>query len=241
MKLLKFINFTEGKKIISKDELVGKLILYSNYLEKYIRDYNKYTNSNINFSFSYYHLELNNIFLTTSMLNNDSSDGLIRALCNEFIKIGEYFLYNYRRNYSSFNFNYDYINYNDEYKESNKRELYNQDGILSNIYFYIGNVIKEIVVGSIFEPVEITEFTENDKEIVINCIINEVNNSEIIIKFDKYKCLHINFRQPQPPNNKFSDIYSYDSDFIERLQYYFKGAVIIKNYTGNIIYLPFKK
>lgn len=233
MKILNFNKFLENKTI-NKEELIDKIKFYSSYIENYMKDYNKYTTSNLNLSFSFYKLEIKQIFKSTNELDYNSNDGIIKAICNEFIKWGERFTYdNKGRRDIGYKFDYYYNNYTDAYKLNNKRGLYKQD-ILNDNYFYISHKLGELIKGTIWDIPNITDFTEDDKDIIINCIINEfdVNIDKINIKFID------NILKIEGLNN--SEI-KYNTDFIDRLQYYFKGLIILEVWNRTRIYLPFKK
>ncbi len=240
--ILRYNKFLENKDI-TKSELVEKIKYYSSYIEGYMNDYNKYTTSNLNLGFSYYKLRIDEIFKITSELNSESSDGLIRAICNEFIQWGKYFTSScspgnsyYKRRYNKdFIFDYDYANYTEDYKIENKKNLYDQL-ILHNIYYYVGYKIEELIKGTTWEIPEITEFTNDDSELVMNCLVNEYdfNESDVSVIFnDRSKELKL--------TGLDNSLIENDTDFVERLQYYFGGLIVLKNWNGTKLYLPFKE
>lgn len=240
MKILNFNKFTESKGI-TKEELVDKIKFYTSYIETYMKDHNKYTTGNLNFHFSYHKLDINKIFKISKELDYNSDDGLIRAICNELVMWGRSFdkesqqrLYSSRYN-KEFEFDYNYVNYDEEYKIQNKRELYDQPTIWC-YYQVIGKKIENLIKDTKWDLIEVTEFTDDDRELVKNCLINDydVNDSDDIkVGFNK----HYNTILISGVDNL---VLEYDTEFIEKLQYYFGGVVILKDYDGTRLYLPFK-
>jgi hypothetical protein len=244
--ILKYNKFLESKGI-TKEELIDKIKFYSSYIENFMKDINKYTTSNLNFSFTYYKLDINQVFKLTNELDYESNDGTIRAICNELIQWGNYFKSScepsysgshYKRRYNKeFTFDYDYSNYSDEYKLENKRVLYEQL-VLFNNYYYVGKKLEELIKGTTWDIPEITDFTEDDRELIKNCLVNEyeINQEDInekgFIRFTNSKRLLIDIDDSFINN---------DTDFVDRLQYYFKGLIVLKSWDGTSIYLPFKK
>jgi len=257
---------------ITKSELVDKIRWYSNYVHQYMKDVNKFTTSNLNFSFSYdTELTISQIFDAADMLHHDSPDGFITAVCNEFITWSNYFMRNHSRSFKeqlgAFNIDEEYENYTDEYKKENRSKLYKQE-INWLIYAATGRDIKEMIEGTIWDIPVKKKFSDEDNEFIVDCIVSDlcdINDEYIKPISDTMRLYHddslktfkfgwmstkrgIIFKIPSLPS--FTSIYtqpdraglSYDSDFINRLQSYFSGALILDRgaYSNSIrIYLPF--
>ena len=199
-----------------------------------MKDHNKYTTGNLNLHFSYHKLDIIEIFKISNKMDYNSDDGLIRSICFELIMWGRKF--NKDRYNKDFEFDYDYITYSEEYKIQNKRRLYDQSTLWC-YYEEIGEKIKRLIEGTKWDLIEITEFTDDDKELIINCLINDFDvkdSSNIEIGFNKY---YNTIRIKGVDNLELE----YDTEFMDKLQYYFGGVVILKDYDGTRLYLPFKK
>lgn len=247
MKHIKSYKVFESNSI-SKSELVNKIKYYSNWLNTYINDYNKYTTSEINLGFTYGNLPIYNLFRLTQNLKINSEDGLIKAIVNEFLLWMNFIEKGWRKKeYEDFNkILTDYDEYTDEYKEINRIKIYNSD-LKEKIYIYITRTIYLMTLGTIWEiPKEKEKFSEYDKQVIINSLLSDyddyidddymnklsnldirINNSGLLILLPKLDHIKLN----------------YDSDFISRLQDHF-GGVLIKDHTGRLfstIILPFYK
>jgi hypothetical protein len=252
MKYLKKYKVFES--VITKPDLVNKIKYLSTYLHNYMNDVNKFSSSNLNFSFTYNtELTINEIFKVASELDINSPDGFITAVANEFITWSNYFLKDRRLvdELKNFQFNEDYENYDDDYKETNKRELYNQRSYWL-LYLYVGQTIKGLISGTIWDIPEKIEFTDDDKDFILDSLISDYDEvDEDYIKLYNYNVKIVNchgergllIKLPLIGGSRWSCLQiNNDSDFMYRLQSYFNGAIIIYSYDDCYkIYLPFYK
>ena len=247
MKYLKKYKLFESA--ITKSELVNKIKYLSTYLNKYIDDINRLTDSNLNLSFSYdTELTINEIFKVASELDVNSPDGFITAVVNEFITWSNWFL-KYRDltdALKTFQLDENYENYDDEYKTTNKRELYRQRAYWL-LYLYVGQTIKQLISGTIWDiPSEKEELTDEDKDFILDSIISEYDvdwtTHDAFVKLKSYNKRGLQIRIPLIGDRWNPVKINNDSDFMYRLQSYFNGAIIIPNYNDYYkIYLPFYK
>ena len=241
---------------ISKAHLVDRIRWYSNNLHQYMKDVNKYTTSNLNFSL---------IFEAADMLHHDSPDGFITAICNEFIIWSEYMINQNGVASDLFDYRIDkgYEHFTDEYKQEHKHELYRQPACWL-VYAATGRDLKESIAGTIWDiPLKKT-FTDEDNEFIIDSILSDLEIDDNYLKpatrqdgtirlykdaGTTYKFRYrsvkrgIIFKIPQIKSLQRIGI-TYDCDFINRLQSYFSGALILDRgvYSSDIIiYLPFYK
>lgn len=256
MKYLKGYKLYEST--ITKSELVDKIKWYSEYLHQYMKDVNKFTTSNLNLAFSYdTELNISQIFDTTDKLEHNSPDGFITAISNEFITWSDYII---RGNYklidklNTFQINTDYNEYTDEYKAENKY-LYKQENY-TLIYIAVGHKIKQLISGTIWDIPDKKKFTDDDNEFIIDSIISDLEVDDEYLKpisdtmklyHDEQNVFKFRYRSTKRgiifkiPNIR-RQVVSYGSDFTNRLQYYFSGALILDGgvYGNDIrIYLPF--
>lgn len=259
MKYLKVFKIFENT--ITKNELVDKITFYSNCVYAYINDVNLYKNANLNLRFHYdTSLGMNEILKLGSSLDYNSSDGLITAVCQEFIVWSEYFTEGrcddrYRRDLENFVFNYEYLNLSNEYKSQNRYTLYNRD-YNHMVYIYVGQKIKSIISGTIWDIPEKKKFEHDDKTFILDSLISEFDVSEEYLeKASDMIDVHLSqenndgiiIRLPIIGNHfkyiKLSD----DNDFIYRLNSYFKCVVLLKSpyhFTHGYnykIWIPFYK
>ncbi len=256
MKYLKKYSLFES--LNSKSNIVDKVKWYSNYLHQYMKDVNKFTTSNLNFGFSYNtELRIDQIFETAGFLNHDSTDGFIRAVCNEFITWSDYMLrtnWNLKDKSLTFQIDTEYENYTDEYKIENTSKLYRQNNYFP-LYLAVGRDIKELISGTIWDiPTDKKEFTDEDNDFIIESLLMDFDvdddyfepisgNRRLYNGFDFKFAYKTNDRGvlikiPKPKK----EVISYDSDFIERLQSYFGGVLILEgsSYHSTVkLYLPF--
>jgi hypothetical protein len=235
---------------IDKSYLVDRIKWYSNYLHQYMKDVNKYTTSNLNFSFSYgTQLTISEIFDTANKLDYNSPDGFITAICNEFIVWSNYMVDHVSSRIASdlvdFRIDKGYDDYTDDYKKEHRSELYYSQSTRSLMYAAVGRDIKNSISGTIWDIPVKRKLTDEDKEFVIDSII-----SDLEIEYVNDYINSIKYNLISPPINKkgtiilmpiFSDKDSikYGSDFINRLQSYFSGALILNINYSIRIYLPF--
>jgi hypothetical protein len=236
-----------------------------------MKDVNKYTTSNLNFGFSFNtELEINQIFSVTNELNDDSSDGLITAIANEFITWSKYFTENrwgYRKEdiirrgmfhellpESNIYFFTDYDNYTDEYKTKNKYVLYTQE-LNHDLYVYVGLTIQRLISGTIWDIPGKKQFTDIDKDFILDSLRSDYDLDESYIlkasaMIDSYKLIQrkvsqnrgISIRLPLIGERWKHIVIDNNSDFMYRLQSYFNGAILIPSYYDYYkIYLPFYK
>lgn len=245
------------ESVITKNELVDKIKYFSQYLETYLNDVNKFTTSNLNLQFSYGTiLYISEILKLGGSLNYDSPDGLITAVAQQFIIWSEYFTKNYGISFKNklklFKLDDNYLIFTDGYKQSNKSRLYQQE-YNHLLYGYVGETIRYLITGTIWDIPESKEFTDEDKDFILDCLSSDYDNisSEYISKasdmIDKSKTLDNSrgyiIRIPLIGNDVKID---YDDDFIHRLCSYFGGVLILKSgYSLNQAYyklcLPFYK
>jgi hypothetical protein len=247
---------------ISKKELVDKIKYFSLYLETYLNDVNKFTTSNLNLSFSYGTiLNIREIFQVSQKLNYDSVDGFITVVAQQFIIWSEYFTKNdwhnarFKEKLKSFNFEDEYLNFTDEYKQSNKWELYKQE-YNHLLYVYIGESIRHLITGTIWDIPELKEFTDEDREFILDSLLSDyditpdyIRNASNMIEIFQKTLDNSNgytIRLPLIGNIWDHVKIDYDDDFINRLQSYFGGVLILKgSYSLNQAYyklcLPFYK
>lgn len=227
---------------ITKTELVDKIKWYSNWVERYIKDYNKFTSSNINFTFSYdTALTIREIFDVTQKLNDDSSDGFIRAVANEFITWSEYFTESkwptYKlQNLKEFSFEYNYENYTDDFKIQHKWEFYNSD-YREMVYAFVGQEIKQLISGTIWDIPLKKKFTKEDEEFLLDAIISDLDVNPGWIKGITKNGMNI-MEHNKCPITGLPVRLDYDSDFMSRLNSYFGGVLIVSTYK---ILFPFYK
>jgi len=238
---------------ISKAHLVLRIKWYSNHLHQYMKDVNKYTKSNLNFSFSYdTELTISQIFEAADQLQHDSPDGFITAVCNEFITWSEYMINQYGRVASDlpeYRIDKGYENFTDEYKEEHKNELYRQQQSYWMVYAATGRDLKESIDGTIWDiPLKKT-FTDKDNEFIIDSLITDFDvEDDYISKISQATHYRRNKRGvivklPHISPLRTTGI-TYDSDLIHRLQSYFNGVLILDRgaYGSDIrIYIPFYK
>lgn len=243
---------------ISKVELVDKIKYYSNWVRNYVKDVNKFTTNNLNLRFSYDTvLDMTEIFEVADALDYDSTDSFISAIAEQFIIWSEYFTKNkwhgrrFRENLEKFQFDYNYENYNDEYKITHKWELYHQEYNYM-VYGYVGQKIKELISGTIWDIPEKKQFTNEDKEFIIDCLITEYDVDENYTKLASdmidasiigpYKA-GIEIKIPIIGDMWNHKKLTYESEFILRLQSYFSAVFLLEGKWGNYykISLPFYK
>lgn len=243
---------------ITSNELVDKIKYLSHYLETYVRDINKFTTNNLYLSFSYDTiLGMNDIFRVSEKLNYNSPSLFITAIAQQFIIWSEFFTENqwhgrrFKEKLESFIFDDNYLNYTDDYKSKNKWKLYDQE-YNNLLYGYVGQTIKGLISGTIWDIPEKKEFTDDDKDFIIDCIYSEyedVTNDYINLAsemIEKSKILDHSkgyiFRIPLFGNRYNSVKINYDSDLIKRLQSYFGAVFILNNYGEYYKFcLPFYK
>jgi hypothetical protein len=243
---------------LTKNELVDKIKYLSNYLETYVRDVNKFTTNNLNLSFSYGTiLDIRDIFIVTNKLDYDSSNGFISAVAQEFITWSEYFTdqkwhgEGFKESLKSFKFDNDYLNYTDDFKRENKWKLYKQE-YNHLLYGYVGQTIKLLISGTTWDIPESVEFTEDDKEFVLDCIYSEYEDvsSEYITKasemIDNSKVSSKGYYILNIP--VFGDRWNYtkidyNSDFVRLLESHFGAVFILEGKWGEWyrFCLPFYK
>lgn len=247
MKYLKQYKLFET--VLTKAELVDKIRYYSTYVHNYMEDVNKFTGHNLNFSFHYTYLEIRQIFEAAEMLDVESPDGFITAVCNEFIGWSEYFTDRSRwskheENLKSFIFDDNYETYDDLYKTNNRHTLY-QQSTNQLLYVYVGRIIEQMISGTIWDiPDKRKSFTEEDKNFILDSLLdydvdaNYIKNASS--RFETINCENGTVVKFPCINNRVR--LEYDSDFMYRLQSYFNGALILDRgyYSENYkIYLPF--
>jgi hypothetical protein len=248
---------------ISKKELVDKIKYFSQYLETYLNDVNKFTTSSLNLTFSYGTiLNITEIFQVAQKLNYDSVDGFIAVVAQQFIIWSEYFTKNdwngqrFKEKLKSFKFDEEYLNRTDEYKQSNRWELYKQE-YNHLLYVYIGETIKQLISGNILDIPELKEFTDKDREFILDSLVSDYD--DITTDYIRMASNMIEISQKTLDNSNGYTIrlplignvwnhvkIDYDDDFINRLQSYFSGVLILKDsYSLNQayykLYLPFYK
>jgi len=246
---------------ITKNQLVDKIKYLSNYLETYMRDVNKFTTSNLNFSFSYGTiLDIRDIFIVANRLDYNSTNGFISAVAQQFIIWSEYFTEQkwhgkrFKENLESFKFNDEYLNYSDDFKKVHRWELYKQE-YNNMLYGYVGQTIKSLISGTIWDIPESEEFTEDDKEFVLDCIYSEYEDvsSEYITKASEIidsstvnsigvqKCYIL--RVPIFGDRWNYKKIDYNSDFVWLLESHFGAVFILENKWAEFyrFCLPFYK
>jgi hypothetical protein len=248
MKYLKSFKIFEG--VQSKSELIDTLKYYSNYLYTYIKDSNKLKGSGINLDFSYdTFLNMKEIFKFVDELEYSSSDGDITFICNEYVNWSNYFLegrwsYRYER---EFVFDYDYLNYTDDYKKENRFKLYDQDfNQLS--YIYVGQQVKKMITGTIWEMPDKIKFNETDRDFILDALQADFEDldTEYMSRASKlinikYKSNSVIIKIPSFENTWMKTKLTKNTDFIKRLESYFDYVLLLPyNYEGyHEILLPF--
>ena len=227
---------------LSKNEIVEKIKFYSKWIRQYLEDYNNFTRGQVNLHFSYNTaLTIREIFELTDKLNNDSENGLIRSVANEFIKWSEYFTeemwggMSYKTDQlREFPFEYNYMNYTHEFKENHRWNFYNSD-YKDKVYAYVGREIKRLISGTIWDIPQKKKFTKEDEQFLLDSIISDLDVHPQWVENVIKNGLHI-MKYDGSPITQLSPKLDYDSDFIIRLQSFFGGVLIISNHK---IYLPF--
>jgi hypothetical protein len=257
MKYLKPYRIFEST--LTKNELVDKIKYLSHYLETYLRDINKFTTHNLNLSFSYDTiLNIGEIFFVANRLDYNSTNGYITAVAQQFIIWSEYFTESkwhsdsFKKRLESFKFDDNYLNYTDEYKRENRWELYKQE-YNHLLYGYVGETIRNLISGTIWDIPEKEEFTEDDKEFILDCIYSEyedftsdyMNKTSEKIDSSREKSHPKGYILRIPIfgtmwNYKKID---YNSDFIKRLESHFGAVFILEGGWGEFyrLCLPFYK
>ena len=258
MKHLKRYTVFESKSP-SKGEVVAKIKWYSAWLERYLRDYNKFTTSNLNFNFSYStQLTVREIFEVVSGLNEGSSDGVIRAIANEFITWSNHFILgdwgdkNLNRDIiESGNFHHllpesdtgfleNYTELGNEMKRDS-RELYNA-ALREKLYVYIGLKIKLLISGTEWDIPETRELTEGDREFLLDAIEYDLDSNpnwvEAIRKsgLEGLKAVGMWRNINRHPLIQLPENLDWNSEFIWRIGSYFGGVLVVNRCR---IYLPF--
>ena len=256
MKHLKTYKIFES--VLSKSELVDKIKYYSNWLNNYMKDVNKFTSSNLNFNASYNtELNIKEIFDAADKLQHDSPDGFITAISNEFITWSQYIITNdtYNTKYddvirrgfihellpnSNILFFSDYDNYTDENKalwRHNRDVLLYSQEVTEKIYVYVGQKIKNLISGTIWDiPNDKKTLTDKDKYFIMDCL-----RSDYDIEVDNIDHTFYHSRRGLIIKINIKDELSYDSDFMNRIQSYFNGALILNigSQRYQKLYLPF--
>jgi hypothetical protein len=244
---------------LTKNELVDKIKYLSHYLETYLRDVNKFTTSNLNFSFSYGGiLDIKDIFIVANRLDYNSTNGFITAVAQEFIIWSEYFTEakwhgnSFKKRLESFKFNDNYLNYTDEYKKDNRWELYKQE-YNHMLYGYVGQTIKNLISGTIWDIPEKEEFTEEDRDFILECIYYEyedltsdyMTKASKMIDLSKEKSHTKGYILRIPVFGTMWDYkkIDYNIDFIKRLESHFGAVFILEGGWGEFyrLCLPFYK
>jgi hypothetical protein len=249
---------------ITKNELVDKIKYLSHYLHTYVKDVNKFTTNNLNLRFSYDTvLDMIRIFEVADLLDYDSTDGFITAVAQQFIIWSEYFTESkwhgkrFKEELESFKFDDNYLNYTDDFKQEHKWVLYKQE-YNHFLYGYVGQTIKQLISGTIWDITEKKDFTDEDKQFILDCLYSDYDVDDNYIK--RASDL-IDVSKTSSDNEKgyiiripiIGDIWKnpvslgtksdYNTDFINRLQSYF-GAVFILEGKWREYYklcLPFYK
>lgn len=243
---------------LSKSHLVDRIKWYSNYLHQYMKDVNKYTTSNLNFGFSYSKLEIRQIFEAAEKLNHNSADGFITSVCNEFITWSDHMIKSHGRigeELIDYRIDKGYENFTDEYKEEHRHELYGRQQTYWMVYAAVGRDIKNSISGTIWDIPQKKKFNEEDRLFILDSLESDYDtipltsayaDADYINKCDEYiksteQCnnagVSVVIRLPVMSGVKMD----YDSEFINRLQSYFSGVLILNgsNYSDYRLYLPF--
>ena len=241
------------ESVLSKRELVNKIKYLSDYLHNYMKDVNKFTGSNLNFSFGYdTELEIRQIFDVTEDLNENSPDGFITSIANEFITWSNYKFGGLNDELKTFQLDENYETYDDEYKKSNSRILYEQR-VHHLLYIYVGQTIKKMISGTTWDiPSEDKKLTEEDMNFIFDSLSSDyditsdynMEGFKVTDRNTKWKEKRgLIIRLPMIGSDRWHGVViSNDSDFMYRLQSYFGGAIIIPgHYEYYKIYLPFCK
>lgn len=244
---------------ITSNELVDKIKYLSHYIETYVRDINKFTTNNLNLSFNYNTiLGIDDIFRVSEKLDYNSSSLFIAAVAQQFIIWSEFFTENqwhgnrFKQKLESFIFDDNYLNYTDDYKSKNKWKLYHQE-YNNLLYGYVGQTIKELISGTIWDIVEKKEFTDDDKDFIIDWIYSEyedVTNDYLILVSEMIEMSKIldhskGYILKIPLlGNRYNHVkINYDSDLFQGFQSYFGAVFILDNNYGEYykFCLPFYK
>jgi hypothetical protein len=244
---------------ITKNELVDKIKYLSHYLETYVRDVNKFTTNNLNLSFSYNTiLDIKTIFIVANRLDYNSTNVSITAVAQQFIIWSEYFTEakwhgnSFKKELESFKFDDNYLNYTDDFKKEHKWKLYKQE-YNRLLYGYVGQTIKNLISGTIWDIPETREFTEDDKEFIIDCLYSEyedvtsdyLNLASKMIDVSKTEDHSKGYILRIPI---FGDRWNYirinyNNDLIRRFESYFGAVFILEGKYGEFykLCLPFYK
>ena len=244
---------------ITKNELVDKIKYLSHYLETYVRDVNKFTTNNLNLSFSYNTiLDIKTIFIVANRLDYNSTNVSITAVAQQFIIWSEYFTEakwhgnSFKKELESFKFDDNYLNYTDDFKKEQKWKLYKQE-YNRLLYGYVGQTIKNLISGTIWDIPETREFTEDDKEFIIDCLYSEyedvtsdyLNLASKMIDVSKTEDHSKGYILRIPI---FGDRWNYirinyNNDLIRRFESYFGAVFILEGKYGEFykLCLPFYK
>jgi len=256
VKHLKPYKIFEG--VQSKSEIIDKLKYYSNYLYTLLKDSNKLTRSGINLEFSYgTFLKMKEIFEFIDELEYSSKDGDITFICNEYVNWSNYFLegrnsYRYRKELEKFIFNYDYLNYTDVYKKENRFKLYTQEYIHLS-YIYVGQEVKKMITGTIWEIPNKIKFNETDKDFILDALQADFEDLDEEYMSKASKIINTTSIASYESNSVIIKIPSFEkpwmkrkltknTDFMKRLGSYFDCAILLPSYNHegyHQILLPF--
>jgi len=226
---------------VTKSELIGKLIELSTELYNYVQEYNSATKMGHNLHFTY-DTTIETIQILTligfdgcdryggTYLTEESPDGLIRAICNELVKMKGFFV---KRSYV----NNDMIN--------NREPEYNQQGVRQYSqkrmylkYYDFGNTIENLIKNSKWDIPNQSKMEREDLVFIEDSLVSDFDDSVDLEKLDvdavpgKDGCF---IRVPIT-----SSKLDYNTDFIRRLDSYFGGLIILRSYRDDgKLYLPF--
>jgi len=224
---------------LSKSELIQDIDTLSKNLYNHIVDYNIKTRMNHNLHFSYANVETIKLmgFVTDSIiqsyrLNINSPDGLIRCICDEWIKIKNRFERQLYRN---------------------GEEVYpgtNQQAVLWKEYYKVGSQIEEMISGTRWDIPESKVLKDDDIDFITDSILSEYDSYRDFSVENYWDGVKVKITLVD--NDILSTYVSitkiYESDFIKRLDSYFGGLMILNNSTNSgtksnesyiVLYLPF--
>lgn len=241
MKHIKSYKIFESSDL-TKSELISKLQELATEFFNYVQDYNRVTKMNHNLWFTYSTeietMQILNLIgfegcerLGGSYLDENSPDGLIRAICNELIKMKMFFV------------DRGYVN---KEKIENREPEYNQQGVrlysqkrMYLKYYDFGNTIENLIKDSKWDIPKQSKMNKEDLEFIEDSLLSDFDYLDIDkIDIDsvpgKYGC---SVKIPIPGSQL-----DYNMDFIRRLDSYFGGLIIMRggrNDGSGKLYLPF--
>lgn len=218
---------------LTKSELIQTLGTLSKGLYDYINDYNSKTKMCHNLHFSYANLDTITLMsIAMNVLTTRSPDGLIRLVCDEWIKIKG-------RMGRSLQW------------KGNEPILGNQysQSLLWYQYYKVGKQIEDMISGSMWDIPETKVLQDDDIHFITDSIISEYDSCKDFSVENYWDGVKIKVTIIDSDVSSIDSISkTYESNLIKRLDSYFNGLVIMnhsinsgskRDETYIVLYLPF--